>query len=253
MHVIESFTSATALVGTAPTLPLSRMSTAPEKAHCHPESWPWASRPFVWKRMGTLSTLRVMPHSHVYECACAPDQKRLLQRSVRALGPLGRAAVVLQVVRVTVSAWPLWSGRRGRMVGRSDGGWSVGRSHPPPWALDLLNFIKNDILKNSEVGFSSSSYFWLAVWARTGFRGNFKYFNELMQKRSFRGRGNDHFRHSQSCVEPGSSRHGRRVRAASTSSQGCMGHQWASVLEVAVAKPIAYQTASPGPQWLQGF
>ena len=121
---LQSSTSATVLVGTAPTLPLSRMSPAPGGAHCHPESWPWASRPMGWKSMGTLSTLRVMPHSHVYECACASDQKRLHQRSARALGPLGSAAVLLQVVRVTVSAWSLWSGRRRRMVG--GGPWLVG-------------------------------------------------------------------------------------------------------------------------------
>ena len=143
MHIIESSTSATVLVGTAPTLPPARMSPAPGKAHCHPESWPLASRPMGWKSMGTLSTLRVMPHSHVYECACASDQKRLHQRSVRALGPLGSAAVLLQVVRVTC--------RRGRCgVGGVDGwsvevrGWSALKqnhqavldSDPPPRSLD---------------------------------------------------------------------------------------------------------------------
>ena len=56
--------------------------------------------------------------------------------------------------------------------------------------------MKNDILKISGVSFSSFSYSWLAVWARTGFRGNFKHFNERMQKESLRGRGNDQFGHS---------------------------------------------------------
>ena len=60
----------------------------------------------------------------------------------------------------------------------------------------VLNFMKNDILKISGVSFSSFSYFWLTVWARTGFRGNFKHFNERMQKESLRGRGNDQFGHS---------------------------------------------------------
>ena len=119
MHIIESSTSATVLVGTAPTLPLSRMSPAPGEAHCHPESWPWASRPMGWKSMGTLSTFRVMPHSHVYECACASDQERLHQRSVRALGPLGSAAVLLQVVRVTVSAWSRLLKVRPQVIGGS--------------------------------------------------------------------------------------------------------------------------------------
>ena len=56
--------------------------------------------------------------------------------------------------------------------------------------------MKNDILKISGVSFSGFSYFWLAVWARTGFRGNFKHFNERMQKLSPRGSGNDQFGHS---------------------------------------------------------
>ena len=37
------------------------------------------------------------------------------------------------------------------------------------------------------------SYFWPAVWAFGGFRGNFKHFNEHMQKESPRGCRNDLF------------------------------------------------------------
>ena len=58
------------------------------------------------------------------------------------------------------------------------------------------SFMKNDILKISGVNFSKCSYFWPAVWAFEGFRGNFKHFNERMQKKSPRGSGSDHFRHS---------------------------------------------------------
>ena len=53
--------------------------------------------------------------------------------------------------------------------------------------------MKNDILKISGVNFSKCSYFWPAVWAFGGFRGNFKHFNERMQKESLRGCGKDHF------------------------------------------------------------
>ena len=56
--------------------------------------------------------------------------------------------------------------------------------------------MKNDSLKISGVSFSSFSYSWLAVWARTGFRGSFKHFNEHMQKESPRGGGNDQFGYS---------------------------------------------------------
>ena len=56
--------------------------------------------------------------------------------------------------------------------------------------------MKNDILKISGVSFSKCSYFWPAVWAFGGFRGNFKHFNERMQKESPGGCGKDHFGYS---------------------------------------------------------
>ena len=52
--------------------------------------------------------------------------------------------------------------------------------------------MKNDILNNSGVNFSKCPYFRPAVWAFGGFRGNFKYFNERMQKESLRGCGKDY-------------------------------------------------------------
>ena len=53
--------------------------------------------------------------------------------------------------------------------------------------------MKNDILKISGVSFSKFSYFWPACWNFGIFPGNFKHFNEHMQKESPRGSGNDHF------------------------------------------------------------
>ena len=53
--------------------------------------------------------------------------------------------------------------------------------------------MKNDILKISGVNFPMCSYFWLAAWAFGGFPGNFKHFNERMQKESPGGCGKDHF------------------------------------------------------------
>ena len=53
--------------------------------------------------------------------------------------------------------------------------------------------MKNDILKISGVNFSKFLYFWPAVWAFGGFPGNFKHFNEHMQKESPRGCIEDHF------------------------------------------------------------
>ena len=55
--------------------------------------------------------------------------------------------------------------------------------------------MKND-LNNSGINFSKCSYFWPAVWASGGFPGNFKHFNERMQKESPRGCGKDHFGYS---------------------------------------------------------
>ena len=53
--------------------------------------------------------------------------------------------------------------------------------------------MKNDILKISGVNFSKFSYFRPALWASGGFRGNFKQFDEHMQKESPRGCIEDHF------------------------------------------------------------
>ena len=55
--------------------------------------------------------------------------------------------------------------------------------------------MKNDILKISGVNFSKCSYFWPACWGFGGFPGNFRHFNERMQKESPRGCRKDHFRH----------------------------------------------------------
>ena len=57
--------------------------------------------------------------------------------------------------------------------------------------------MKNDILKISGVNFSKFSYFWPALWASGGFRGNFKHIDEHMQKESPRGCIEDHFVYSQ--------------------------------------------------------
>ena len=56
--------------------------------------------------------------------------------------------------------------------------------------------MKNDILKISGVSFSKFSYFWAAVWAFGGFRGNFEHFHEHMPKESPRGCIEDHFGYS---------------------------------------------------------
>ena len=56
--------------------------------------------------------------------------------------------------------------------------------------------MKNDILKISGVSFSKCAYFWPACWVFGGFPGNFKRFNERMQKESLRGCGKDHFGYS---------------------------------------------------------
>ena len=56
--------------------------------------------------------------------------------------------------------------------------------------------MKNDILKISGVSFSKFSYFWPACWNFGIFPGNFKHFNEHMQKESPRGSGNDQFGYS---------------------------------------------------------
>ena len=56
--------------------------------------------------------------------------------------------------------------------------------------------MKNDTLKISGVNFSKCSYFWPAVWAFGGFPGNFKHFNERMQKESPRGSRKDDFRYA---------------------------------------------------------
>ena len=56
--------------------------------------------------------------------------------------------------------------------------------------------MKNDILKISGVSFSKCLYFRPACWGFGGFRGNFKHFDEHMQKESPRGSGNDQFGHS---------------------------------------------------------
>ena len=56
--------------------------------------------------------------------------------------------------------------------------------------------MKNDILKISGVNFSKCVYFGPACRGFGGFRGNFKHFNEHMQKESPRGCGKDHFGHS---------------------------------------------------------
>ena len=53
--------------------------------------------------------------------------------------------------------------------------------------------MKNDILKISGVSFSKFSYFWPACWNFGIFPGNFKHFNEHMQKESPRGCRNDPF------------------------------------------------------------
>ena len=53
--------------------------------------------------------------------------------------------------------------------------------------------MKNDILKISGVTFSKFAYFWLACWVFGNFPGNFKHFNERMQKKSPRGSGKDNF------------------------------------------------------------
>ena len=57
--------------------------------------------------------------------------------------------------------------------------------------------MKNDILKISGVSFSKFSYFWPACWNFGIFPGNFKHFNEHMQKESPRGCIEDHFVYSQ--------------------------------------------------------
>ena len=53
--------------------------------------------------------------------------------------------------------------------------------------------MKNYILKISGVSFSKCLHFWPACWGFGGFPGNFKHFNEHMQKESPRGNRNDHF------------------------------------------------------------
>ena len=53
--------------------------------------------------------------------------------------------------------------------------------------------MKNDILKISGVSFPKCLYFWPACWGFGSFPGNFKHFNEHMQKESPRGCGNDPF------------------------------------------------------------
>ena len=56
--------------------------------------------------------------------------------------------------------------------------------------------MKNDILKILGVNFSKFAYFWAPLGAPAGFRGQFEYFNERMQKESPRGSRNDRFAHS---------------------------------------------------------
>ena len=56
--------------------------------------------------------------------------------------------------------------------------------------------MKNDILVILGVNFSKFAYFWAPLGAWTGFRGQFEYFNERMQKESPRGSRNDRFAHS---------------------------------------------------------
>ena len=55
--------------------------------------------------------------------------------------------------------------------------------------------MKNDILVILAVNFSKFAYFWAPLGARTGFREQFEYFNERMQKESSRGSRNDGFAH----------------------------------------------------------
>ena len=55
--------------------------------------------------------------------------------------------------------------------------------------------MKNEILKISGVSFSKCLYFWPACWVFGGFPGNFKHFNDHMQKESPGGSGNDRFGH----------------------------------------------------------